>query len=232
MLDADALINHSLNKFSTPSSDDPDLCQRLGLYQVFIKLYEHNKSLLDEILSLENSGSRALASVTRSYMQAFVLNGQVYLITNLLNGSTQALTQPDHIWTLGRDPKQVVVPIADSRLSRCHAVIRYIDEGFYLTDLGSSNGSFVNGEPVRANFRLKDGDRIRLGALTFNFFICQTMQSLATVPPEIVTRIEANEARYRISQRSTPVVGPKKEDDQPRHLPADETLQFMRSKTA
>lgn len=238
MLDANALIRHS-SKVNILPQDDPELHQRLGLYQVFMKLYEHNKSLLDEILGLENSGSRALASVTRSYMQGVVLNHQVYLMTNLLGGKTQALYQPSHIWTLGRDPKQVVVPIADSRLSRCHAVIRYTDDqAFYLTDLDSSNGSFVNGEPIRCSHRLVDGDRIRLGVLTFNFFICQTAQSLATVSPEMLARIEASNMRHHPSQRPLPPTGCNPLDlnpsdgEKPQQHPPDETLHFLRAKTA
>jgi pSer/pThr/pTyr-binding forkhead associated (FHA) protein len=48
------------------------------------------------------------------------------------------------------------------------------EQGFYLTDLGSSNGSLVNGELIQGATLLKDGDRIRLGSLIFTFFLCQS----------------------------------------------------------
>lgn len=62
--------------------------------------------------------------------------------------------------------------IDDSRVSRYHAVIEERGDGFYLDDLGSSNGTTVNGEPVSARRRLEDGDVISIGgAGTVEYFI-------------------------------------------------------------
>ncbi|NJO43476.1 MAG: FHA domain-containing protein [Cyanobacteria bacterium CRU_2_1] len=166
--------------------DGEELQQRLGLYQVFLKLYEHHRGLLDEILSLENSGSKTLAGVTLPYVQGVVFGRQAYLVTNLLRGKTQALMQPQQTWVIGRDPRQVILPIQDKRLSRCHAALKYVEnKGFHLIDLGSSNGSYVNGELIRHACLLKDGDRIRLGSLTVAFFLCQSAQTLRSLPAEI-----------------------------------------------
>ena len=38
------------------TSEDKELKQRLGLYQVFLKLYEHHRGLLDEILKVREFG--------------------------------------------------------------------------------------------------------------------------------------------------------------------------------
>jgi pSer/pThr/pTyr-binding forkhead associated (FHA) protein len=148
------------------------------LYQVFLKLYEQNRGLLDEILSLENSGSKALARVTLPYIQGLVLRQQVYLVTNVLGGDTQALTQSQNLWIIGRDSRRVNLPIQDKRLSRRHAAIRYANKQFYLVDLG-------NGEPIRRCTSLKDGDRIRLGSVSFSFFICDFMHSPPQLSPEV-----------------------------------------------
>jgi len=152
--------------------------QRLGLYQVFLKLYEHHRSLLDEILQLEKSTSNSFGSVATRCVTGIIQGDRVHLVTNLIDGTTQILVQPQGIWTIGRD-RQLSIPICDRRLSRRHAVIQYIkNQGFYLVDLDSTNGSFVNGEPVHGRLLLRDGDRVRLSTLTFSFFICHDTQTL------------------------------------------------------
>lgn len=63
--------------------------------------------------------------------------------------------------TLGRDGTNRV-QVNDSEVSRRHAQVRKDDAGYLLIDLGSSNGSFVNGEKI-AEHRLKSGDRVQIG---------------------------------------------------------------------
>ncbi|MFQ3616524.1 MAG: FHA domain-containing protein [Cyanobacteriota bacterium] len=198
----------SLETSSNPS--DYALQQRLGLYRVFLKLYEHNRELLDEILNLENSGSKSLAGVAFPFVQGLVLGDRVHLVTNLLKGATQSLSQPQNIWTIGRDSRRVVLPIQDKRLSRCHAAIVYDEGGFRLVDLNSSNGSYLNGEMIRHSVRLKDGDRIRLGSLTFSFFICNTAQVLPPVSEELLSQVRtlsaASDPKRAIAYPAAPSV--------------------------
>lgn len=165
--------------------------QRLGLYQVFLKLYEHHRTLLDEILQLEKTSSKSLSSVPTRCVTGVIQGEQVYVVTNLTDGKTQTLLQSQGIWTIGRD-RQLSIPIADRRLSRRHAVIQYIkNEGFYLVDLDSTNGSFINGEPVHGRMPLKDGDRVRLSNLAFSFFLCNDTQTLDEAPPDILAKLNA-----------------------------------------
>ncbi|NJL21219.1 MAG: FHA domain-containing protein [Leptolyngbyaceae cyanobacterium SM1_3_5] len=152
------------------TSDDKELSQRFGMYQAFLKLYEHHRGLLDELLDLENTTNALLLEQKLFYIQGLIEGDRVQLVTNLIDGQTQTLTQPQNIWTIGRDSRQVGLPLQDKRLSRCHAAVRYIKgKGFYLTDLNSSNGSFVNGDRVREARRLQQGDQIRLGGSTIVF---------------------------------------------------------------
>ena len=61
---------------------------------------------------------------------------------------------------IGRDPT-ALVPLNLPRVSRRHAVITRRGSYFYLRDLGSLNGTYVNGQPVgESEVRLKDGDEI------------------------------------------------------------------------
>jgi FHA domain len=193
MLSADELISFASESIDTCANEE--LQQRLSLYQVFLKVYEHHRGLLDEILRLENSGSKALSGVTLPYVQGVVMGDQVHLVTNLLGGNTQALRQPQQTWLVGRDSRKVNFAIQDNRLSRRHAVLRYAEGGFYLFDLASSNGSFINGERVWRSTLLKDGDRVRLGSLSFVFFVCQSTQTLPPLTAESLGSLQNNGAQ-------------------------------------
>jgi hypothetical protein len=171
------------------ASDASDLDQRLGLYRVFLKLYEHHRGLLDEILDLENTDNKWRTRVAMRYVQGVVQGHQVQLVTNLLKGETQALQQPEGVWIIGRDRK-AAFSLQDKRLSRRHAAIQYIqNQGFYLIDLDSTNGSFVNGEPVRHCTLLKDGDQVRLSSLSFTFFACSDFRVAKQLPPEVLEQV-------------------------------------------
>jgi signal transduction histidine kinase len=50
----------------------------------------------------------------------------------------------------------------DTEVSRHHAEIRRVDDAYVIADLGSSNGTFVNGQHVRER-QLASGDQIQLG---------------------------------------------------------------------
>ncbi|PWU16857.1 MAG: hypothetical protein C5B50_12615 [Verrucomicrobia bacterium] len=70
---------------------------------------------------------------------------------------------------LGRSAECQLV-LKDPRISRRHAMIhRQGGEEFWLVDLGSANGSRVNGRRVVQPCRLNDGDEIELGGITFKF---------------------------------------------------------------
>jgi GAF domain-containing protein len=73
---------------------------------------------------------------------------------------------------LGRDPLvATVAKPGQSSLSRVHAEIDQIGELWWVKDLGSANGTFLNGLPVNHPFGsvLKDGDEIDLGGWQLHF---------------------------------------------------------------
>jgi predicted component of type VI protein secretion system len=63
---------------------------------------------------------------------------------------------------LGRSP-ECHVTIDDPLVSREHAKILVTNERVVLRDLGSRNGSKLNGRPVAGEIELHDGDRVRIG---------------------------------------------------------------------
>ena len=69
--------------------------------------------------------------------------------------------------TIGRTPdNQVVVPVRE--VSRRHAEIVLTETGYVVKDLGSPNGTFVNGERI-IEHRLQDEDRVAMGGQVFVF---------------------------------------------------------------
>ena len=60
------------------------------------------------------------------------------------------------------------IPIPDPGLSRHHAEISSENGQYLLTDLGSTNGTFVNGKRI-AEKTLKDGDKIGIGKVSLVF---------------------------------------------------------------
>ncbi len=71
--------------------------------------------------------------------------------------------------TIGSAPDADIV-LRDSAISGKHASLRYKDQKFTITDLDSTNGTFLNdrADPI-AREELKDGDTIRVGEVTLKF---------------------------------------------------------------
>ena len=65
--------------------------------------------------------------------------------------------------------EEATVRLADTGVSRQHATIRREGTHFWLVDLGSANGSFVNDMALTTARVLKDGDRLQFGGSIFRF---------------------------------------------------------------
>ena len=63
---------------------------------------------------------------------------------------------------IGRDEEKCDLVIADRQVSRHHALISLEDDGYILKDLGSKNGTFVNGKELESAHALQDGDEIQI----------------------------------------------------------------------
>ena len=62
---------------------------------------------------------------------------------------------------LGRENVDLVVP--DTEISRRHAVVREVERGVEIEDLGSMNGTFVNGERITSPVTLTSTGTLRVG---------------------------------------------------------------------
>ncbi len=64
---------------------------------------------------------------------------------------------------LGRDAG-VEIQLDDTRASRCHAAIEFDGAGATVTDLGSSNGTYLGARRIDDTARLRSGDVVRIGS--------------------------------------------------------------------
>lgn len=70
----------------------------------------------------------------------------------------------DRDWLVIGRGRSADLVIAEPTISRAHAAIGYEPAGFYLQDLGSTNGTMVNGARIERQ-PLKPGDQIQMGRL-------------------------------------------------------------------
>ena len=94
---------------------------------------------------------------------------------------------------MGRAVENEIV-ILDKRSSREHAVIRREGRRVLLEDLGSTNGTYLNGERLQQAVQLRDGDQIKVGDVAFVFHDPE-MTSVETPFPELEVNLDAAEVR-------------------------------------
>jgi len=112
-------------------------------------------SLSDKLVLPENSGRECLV---------VLYGGSIGKKYDLTPGVT----------TLGRDPLATIVLDADS-VSRSHARIEVIAGESWVADLGSTNGTFVNDQPVE-RMQLRSGDLVKVGDVIFKFLAGQNVE--------------------------------------------------------
>jgi pSer/pThr/pTyr-binding forkhead associated (FHA) protein len=65
--------------------------------------------------------------------------------------------------TIGRSESNVIALPTDEFVSARHARVEPLRDGLWVVDLGSRNGTFLNGAPVDGRERLEPGDLLRIG---------------------------------------------------------------------
>jgi hypothetical protein len=102
--------------------------------------------------------------------------------------------------TVGKSSTNVVSLDHDSTVSRVHAVLESLGFAWSIRDVGSRNGTYVNGEKITAERVLRSGDELRVGKSRMVFWevkgVDETTAGDATVsvaptqPPPRLTRRE------------------------------------------
>ncbi len=99
----------------------------------------------------------------------------------------------EETYTIGRSPESSI-RLEDNSVSGRHAELAMVAENCYLKDLGSTNGTLVNGKPV-TEVQLRAGDRIRFGKIDASYE-CEVVGAAQPLP-----RLE--EAAARPAESST-----------------------------
>jgi FHA domain len=136
-------------------------------------------TLIEPIL---NAPSRC--EICDRYIQAVTTGRTAFLTSNLPDRHCTYVTEMATSWLIGRSDN-CPIAILDKRISRCHAAIGHLgNRGFYIMDLGSSNGTFVNRSrltPLEQRF-LSDGDLIEFSRIQVEFFLSGYADANAATP--------------------------------------------------
>ncbi|MEB3310496.1 MAG: adenylate/guanylate cyclase domain-containing protein [Snowella sp.] len=93
-----------------------------------------------------------------------------YFLIHTLQGNQEFPLGDKNYWTIGRNKENDIV-IRDHSISRNHAILQRTETGdFLLIDLGSSNGTFINGRRVSIPATIKSADRIMFGKSQVEFY--------------------------------------------------------------
>jgi hypothetical protein len=189
-----------------------ELLQPVGAIGKLVALYRQTKCIIGKSITFFVDGLHGIIPcVQENVNMAHDLEELPVVIaqTGPLNGQRFAISD-DVI--MGRDPGCEIV-VADRQISRQHAVLRLTDEGVFLEDLGSKNGTHCNGERIHAPVLLQDGDIIQV-ALAQQFVF---LSSDSTIPLSLeeTSGMPLTHGRLRLDHRARRVWIGNQEIDPP-----------------
>ena len=76
------------------------------------------------------------------------------------------------VLTVGKQRDQVDIPLLDQAVSRLHACFEKGEDGWYVRDCDSTNGTFVNGERLQAGEKRKLEEGAEIGLASYTFYFC------------------------------------------------------------
>lgn len=90
------------------------------------------------------------------------------VVFNILTGKHKGkmLTLTDPVVAIGRDP-DVQLRVNSTEVSRRHCEIHLRETGVIVKDLGSRNGTFINGDAIYGEAPLHPGDTLHVGSMVF-----------------------------------------------------------------
>lgn len=112
-------------------------------------------------------GSRVIRSLTGAVSSLSAVSARIQAAWRAPRLPRFALPSPDRArLVIGRAPTCEFV-VADLTVSRLHAELRRAGSAWLLSDLGSMNGTLVNGYRIAAPTRVRPGDEIAFGQQRF-----------------------------------------------------------------
>ncbi len=105
--------------------------------------------------------------------------------------------------TLGRDGANDII-IDHPLASRRHARLEHDENGYFVRDLDSTNGTFVNGDRIEGTHLLRNQDRVWVADTEIIFNDPEATQK-GPLPAEILKRVRAVEELLRVDSRAKEV---------------------------
>ena len=132
----------------------------------------------DGSLQLPGATTAIPASVVATFDEApaFVIITKGQPVVSLLKKGQRTI--------LGRDKKAAIV-LSDVVASRKHAEVFQGPDGYYIADLGSSNGVIVNHAKIDNPYLLSHGDRITIGSTLLYFIDVRAKNRQVSTPPKV-----------------------------------------------
>jgi predicted component of type VI protein secretion system len=113
--------------------------------------------------------------------------------------------------------------LPERQVSRQHVKIKLVNDHYYVEDLDSKNGTWVNGQVLKGERQLKDGDEIQLALAVKIAFI----ESEATAPLAVGAVRSAVTGRLRLDRDARRVFVGDREIDPPLSLPQYRLLEML-----
>jgi pSer/pThr/pTyr-binding forkhead associated (FHA) protein len=118
------------------------------------------------------------------------------------DGSYREIEWDNEVYTIGRDSSNDLI-IDHALASRRHARLERTEAGFYVHDLNSTNGTFVNGELLQGTHLLADQDQVVIADTIITF---RDPEATARGPlPSEVLRALRDEEELRVDSRAKEV---------------------------
>jgi pSer/pThr/pTyr-binding forkhead associated (FHA) protein len=118
-------------------------------------------------LKLTAPGEAGQATSTRESACVVEVGPYLTIASRAFNGRRRFYLAGGDL-VVGRDPASGI-HVDDPRISRIHAAFRRRGRAVYVEDLGSSSGTFVNGEAVTAARELRTGDIVSFADVSMRF---------------------------------------------------------------
>lgn len=126
---------------------------------IYLFLYQVGRVSVRELVTI----GKVSASIPQAASAQAMASGMLEMIdgaeSNWQQGTQFAL---DYYTTVGRNPENSIA-INDGFVSGSHAEISFNQGAWWLLDLGSTNGTQVNGQPVQGKVQLHQGDIVSFG---------------------------------------------------------------------
>lgn len=116
----------------------------------------------------------AITDVKKLQNSSLVINKGILLILSPnFFATTHILNKAKHL--VGRSQECDFI-INDNLISKKHCVITIEDGKFFIEDVGSKNGTFINGKLLKKRAPLFYGDKISIGETIFRFYLEEKLE--------------------------------------------------------